>query len=224
MRAILTLLLLPIVFPVSVVVWVLRSIFGPKVVPLDGAESEQLLAQSEWFRSLGADYPDELATGQLRPGARINAATGKVVRPPEPTVPQATEERARDALRALTERNLKIDAVLHHNLELAAYGRYLGHPGGANAAIGAAESFVRQHDAQRQAAQAEGERGPWLIVHASFRAMGRQFSAGRERVDPELADELKRWAMRVEAHARGRTLASLGHPTWPVFSVENAYL
>ena len=110
-------------------------------------------------------YTDELASGQLRPGARTNAATGAVVRPPEPTIPPATEDRARDALRALAARRLKIDLALHQNLELAAYGRYTSQPRGAEAAISAAESAVQQHEAQRQAAAKENAERPWLVVH-----------------------------------------------------------
>ena len=171
-------------------------------------------------------YPDELATGQLRPGARINMATGKVVRPPEPTIPRVTEGRARDALKALAARNLKIDVVLQQNLELAAYGRYTSHPRGADAAISAAESAVRQHEAQRQAAAKEEAARPWLVVRFAFKGRGgRSYAVGRQRVDTARADELLEWRETMEAQAKqhGWDAPSGYNPgNWPPFTIEEA--
>lgn len=171
-------------------------------------------------------YPDELASGQLRPGARTNAATGAVVRPPEPTIPRATEDRARDALKALARRNLKLDPALRQNLELAAYGRYTSQPRGAEAAISAAESSVWQHEAQRQAAAQEEAERPWLVVRFAFRGPGgRSFAVGRQQVEPALADELREWRETMEAQAeqRGWDAPSGYNPgNWPPFTIEEA--
>ncbi len=168
-------------------------------------------------------YPDELASGQLRPGARTNATTGAVVRPPEPTIPPATEDRARDALKALARRNLKLDPALQQNLELAAYGRYTSQPRGAEAAISAAESAVWQHEAQRQAAAKEEAERPWLVVHFDFRGPGgRSFTVGRQQVDPALAEELREWQETMEAQAKLHGWdAPVGfHPgNWPPFTI-----
>ena len=171
-------------------------------------------------------YPDELATGQLRPGAQTNVATGAVVRPPEPTIPSATQDRARDALKALAARNLRTDPVLQHNLELAAYGRYQGHPRGAGAAIEAAESTVGQYESARQAAAKEEAERPWLVVHFAFRGPGsRPLAVGRQRVDPALADELRDWRETMEDRAKERGWdAPSGFNTgnWPPFTIEGA--
>lgn len=171
-------------------------------------------------------FPDELASGQLRPGARTNAATGAVVRPPKPTIPPATEDRARDAVRALARRNLKLDPALQQNLELAAYGRYTSQPRGAEAAISAAESAVWQHEAQRQAAAKEEAERPWLVVHFAFRGPGgRSFAVGRQQVEPALAGELREWRETMEAQAEQRGWdAPSGHNpgNWPPFSIEEA--
>jgi len=193
------------------------------------AKAREHLTLKPWFDFAHAIavlgfYPEELATGQLRPGAQIKAMTGAVVRPPKPTIPRATEDRARDALRALAERNVKIDPLLHYNLELAAYGRYLSHPRGADAAIAAAESAVQQDEAQRRAAAKQAAERPWLVVHFAFRGPGgRSFDGGRERVDPGLAEELCQWQERMEAQAKqhGWDAPSGYSPSnWPPFSIE----
>ena len=173
-------------------------------------------------------YPDELASGQLRPGARTNATTGAVVRPPEPTIPPATEDRSRDALRGLAVRNLKIDPVLQQSLELAAYGRYTSNPRGAEAAISAAESAVRQHESRRQAVAKEEAERPWLVVHFAFRGPGgRSFTVGRERVDPALGDELREWQETMEAQADQHgwdAPSGFNAGNWPPFTIGDADL
>ncbi len=171
-------------------------------------------------------YPDELATGQLRPGARTNAATGKVVRPLEPTIPRATEERARDALKALAARNLMIDAVLQQNLELAAYGGYTSHPRGAEAAISAAESAVERYESTRRAAAKEEAARAILTVHRPFRAIGgKHYAPGTYRVDPAAAAELQEWRERMEAQAEQHNWdapSGFNPGNWPPLTIEEA--
>ena len=168
--------------------------------------------------------PSELATGRLDPGARINAMSGAIIRPPQSTIPPATQDRTRDALRALAARNLKIDAVLQQNLELAAYGRYTSHPRGAEAAISAADSAVQRYESTRQAAAKEEAARPMLTVHRPFRAIGgKHYAPGTYRVDPAVVAELQEWRERMEAQAeqRGWDAPSGFNPGhWPPFTSE----
>ena len=169
-------------------------------------------------------HVDELGSGRLHPGARVNAATGAVVRPPQPTISPAAEDRARRALRALDASNVQIDTILRYNLEQAAYGRYTSHPRGAEAAIEAAESSVRHHDAQRESAAKEKAEHPWFVIHFEFRGPGgRTFSVGRQRVDPGLVDELRDWKERVLAQAAQHDWeypSGFDAGNWPPFTIE----
>lgn len=170
-------------------------------------------------------YPDELATGQLRAGAQINAATGEVVRPPEPTISVDTEARARRALKMLADRGLSIDPILQHKLELAAYGRYTSDPKGAKAAIKVAESAINAFDAERRAAQAEADARPILTVVRPFKAKGKSYAVGRYAISREEVDELRDWREKMEAEMQQREWdAPAGYcpENWPPFVLEDA--
>ncbi len=79
-----------------------------------------------------------------------------------------------------------------------------------------------RHDAQQRTAAVEAQGQPVLRVVVPFRGPGgRTFAAGRTQATPELVEELQAWAERVESRAQGRTLGSMGYPTWPVFTVES---
>ena len=80
------------------------------------------------------------------------------------------------------------------------------------------------HDRERRAAAKEEAERPWLVVHFAFRGPGgRSFAAGRQRVDPALADELRVWQDRMLAQAEQHDWdypEGFGEMNWPPFSIE----
>ena len=101
MNNILAVLLLPIVFPISVAVWVLKSIFGPKTVAVTVLQREQLLHDSEWLRSLAEKCPEAHTKGQLEEAALClqRASTQALVK-------RGALEDYQGNVRMLTEMNL----------------------------------------------------------------------------------------------------------------------
>ncbi|MEX0801330.1 MAG: hypothetical protein WD379_08945 [Dehalococcoidia bacterium] len=166
--------------------------------------------------------PEELADGELRGGASIAVNTGMVVRPTPPEISLELEQAAAAALAELGRHYLRLDdAVLDQALRAAATGAWMGQPRKVEAAIDAANGLLRQQEAEREAAQKAASDRPMLTVHVPFRAKGRSYAPGTNPIDPEVADELRDWADKVEASTRGgtRTLGSLGFPQWPVFTL-----
>lgn len=167
-------------------------------------------------------YPDELETGRMRPGAEINALTGRVQRPLPSTISGAEQEEARQALHALARAHLQIDPVLQLNLESAAYGRWQGQPKAVAVAIGAAHSALASREAElRRAAEAEAAK-PILRVRVPFRAKGKGYGPGERRISPEEAAELRDWAAKKEAQARLRDWeapSGFSPSSWPPFAI-----
>jgi hypothetical protein len=70
MRTVLTLLLLPIVFPVYMVVWSFRAVFGSKVVALGYTQRAEMLEDAEWLRSFAPVVPDANVRAKLEGAAQ----------------------------------------------------------------------------------------------------------------------------------------------------------
>ncbi len=209
----------------------------PGAVPPEGwlgmaEELEMIIARElEKFRArcehdfdvaiLGRGWSTGELAGVEKPPT-LSLTTGRVRTPAASTISAALEQRASEALRELRRRHLKLEEpVLQQALELAAAGAWTSQSSTVEAAVRAAETAIGTHDREHVQARAEADARPWLVVHVPFRGPGgRQFAAGRSRVDPELVTQLREWAVKVESNARGKSLASIGYPTWPVFSVE----
>lgn len=167
-------------------------------------------------------YPDELETGRMRPGAEINALTGRVQRSPLSTISAAEGEEARQALHALARAHMQIDTVLQLNLESAAYGRWQGQPKAVAAAIKVASSALASREAElRRAAEAEAAM-PILRVRVPFQAKGRSYSPGEYHISQQEAAALRDWRQKKEAQAKLRDWDSpdgFSPTSWPPFEI-----
>lgn len=169
-------------------------------------------------------FPDELATGQLRHGAEIKVATGRVFRH-RPAHDEPTMRRARQLVHEMAQAQVQLDPILQLDLENISVGRPVGHAKRVKVVIEAAESALHQHHAQREATAREEAARPLLTVHRPFRAIGgKNYAAGTYRVDPSVAAELQDWRERMETQARERgwdTPGGLDGTNWPPFSLKD---
>jgi hypothetical protein len=144
-------------------------------------------------------YGWEIASGTLAPGATENLATGEVIRPSAPKIPEALEHEAVAALQALSRAGLRLDPVLQANLEHAAGRTWSGESGPVHAAVDAANALVRGRELAHAAQVAEAEANPTLVVRISFPGPGgRVFAPGTYKIDNELAGTLIAWRDRTE--------------------------
>lgn len=169
-------------------------------------------------------FPDELATGQLRPGAEINAVTGRVVRHwaayDEPTI-----RRARELVRELAQSQAEMDGILRGDLEAIGQGRQVGSEKRLRIVLEAAATALRQRQAERKAATQEEAAKLRLTVLRRFRGIGsRQYAAGEYRIDQAEADELRLWKERMEAQAKQHDWdapSGFSPDSWPPFTLES---
>lgn len=178
------------------------------------------------FAVLVADkgyYPDELASGQLRPGAEIQVVTGNVVRR-RVVQDEATMSRARQLRQEMARAGVKLDPILDLDLENITVGAPVGDAKRVRIVMDAAERALRQRKVEQQAAVRERASRPLLTVHRPFRAIaGKQYAPGTYPIDPDVADELGLWRERMESQAKERDLdAPVGfdEASWPPFSIE----
>ena len=69
MKNLLTLLLLPIVFPIALVVWIYKAIFGSKTVKIGQDNRDNFLSNAEGLRQMAEQGDDEYVSKLLRESA-----------------------------------------------------------------------------------------------------------------------------------------------------------
>ncbi len=168
-------------------------------------------------------FPDELATGTLRPGAKIQAMSGLVVRPPAPQISRELAEACQRALQELVHLNVTVDPMIQQALEFAAWYRR-GDERDVQRKLRVAERAVNERRAVLEAKRRSEASMPVLIVRRPFRAKGgRIYERGRYKITDERLGELKAWQDEMEAQAAERGWDSpngYGVNDWPPFSFE----
>jgi hypothetical protein len=170
-----------------------------------------------------AFYPDELASGQLRPGAEIYAATGKVKRPVPSPVPAHLMNEAQAVLMGARGRQIGLIPQVTVALELAGSGNYHGDIGHLEGCIAEARRAVNEHDNQGRQEQRDLAARKVLTVHATFNAVGHTWQPGSYRISDSETQQLSEWKARMETEASRRNMnpRRRGAP-WPPFSIEAA--
>ena len=167
-------------------------------------------------------FPDELAKGQLRHGAEVNVLTGRVVRH-WAAYDDATMKRARELKHQLARDRAPLAPILMGDLEAIGQGREVGSEKRLRIVLEAAESALRQRQAEVQAATQEEAARPLLLVRFHFKAMGREYQQGEYRISPEEADQLTVWMDRMLNQAAQHSWdapSGFSPDSWPPFSLE----
>lgn len=166
----------------------------------------------------------ELAAGQLDSGASIALQTGLVVRP-LPGAPSHLRQRAAAILADMRNFPGVINGILESTISMLAYGQAVENQG-VERQLEEAERLLSEarsaREAQRAAVVADGV---LVSVPATFRALGRTYSAGRYHLKRAEVDDLVLWRQRMEHQARERGWdAPLGFEsgTWPPFTLRVA--
>ena len=166
--------------------------------------------------------PQELISGRLAPGTEVNVVTGRVVRH-WAAYDDATMKQAQQLLHELARNRAHMDPILNLDLESISQGREVGSEKRLRIVLEAAESALRQRQAEVQAATQEDAARPVLLVRFHFKAMGREYQQGEHRIDQAEADELRLWKDRMEAQAAQHSWdapSGFSPDSWPPFTLE----
>ena len=171
-------------------------------------------------------YPDELK-GNLRHGAEIKLATGRVFRH-RPAYDGATMKRARELKHQLAHDRAPLAPILMGDLEAIGQGRHVGSDKRVAIVMGAAEGALSQHHTERQATTREEAARPVLTVHRPFRAIaGKKYAPGTYRITQVEVDGLRLWQERMQEQQRQHDWdapAGYSRDSWPPFSLETPRL
>jgi hypothetical protein len=166
-------------------------------------------------------YPDELATGNLRHGAKIELVTGRVSRPAPPEISDELSQQCADVLTEAHQLNVQLDEIIQLGLEQAAWYRS-GDPKDVLRKLNAAE---RELDQRRAALTVKREREaamPVIVVTRAFRwTAGKRYELGTFKITKEELASLEDWKATMEAQARlhvSEAPAGFTPETWPPYS------
>ncbi len=182
----------------------------------EGVERERLSGKFAEGIAVQGLTPEQLASGE---NVERYQLSGKVKPRPEPTLPAEWEAAAVELLHGLAARHIALDTIQMYKLEQVAGRRWRGAPEPIEGLLLEAKTLIEAHDAHGRMDVAETVAQPILKVLWDFPALGQHFVKGEFRITQEFADRLMIWGQATEAQAKGRTLASMGFPQWPTFTI-----